>query len=194
MYLFANMENLSEEATFCGGFTYSLKYVQGPMVGQNPENSFSIELANINQHKVVGRPMDLKWIGTHIFVMQGTNGKLNISAKARGNNGFFGNVLSQQLTVEIRDPCLSTVLDPEQIFPQDLVISVPLGERSFEQELFGPKDSVSISYGNGYDLCGDRAFNVYRIDGSPYEQQAKNALNLKKIKSESRPGADLLQL
>ena len=50
---FNNMENLSEGSTFCGGFTYSLDYVSGPLTtGNDALKVYEFVPSSVSMHKV----------------------------------------------------------------------------------------------------------------------------------------------
>ena len=50
---FNNMENLSEGSTFCGGFTYSLDYVSGPLsTGSDALKVYEFVPSSVSMHKV----------------------------------------------------------------------------------------------------------------------------------------------
>ena len=55
--------------------------------------------------------MDKSWIGSHSIVVLGTNGVQDDSPSARGRFGLFESVMSVILEIEVRDPCLSTVIN-----------------------------------------------------------------------------------
>lgn len=98
------------------------------------------------------------WIGTHQFVLQGINGVYNSSSFARGNQGFFGSVTSNLVNITITDPCLKTELNPNGALQIPLRLSIPIGESQIIKQFIGPKDSKSILYGNGFDICGARLY------------------------------------
>ena len=68
------MENTSEGPTFCGGFTYSLVYVTGPLANTNPLSVYNIKPISAGQHEITGTLSGTKWIGRHKIRLQGTLG------------------------------------------------------------------------------------------------------------------------
>jgi len=173
---FRPMENKSEGSSFCGGFTYSLLYVAGGVSNEVALETFKIETeSSETPHllRVTGRPMSTEWIGQHKFVIKGQNGVLDNSTGARGYKGLFDFVLSGELLVEIVDPCLNTKLNSDNSFGVPSTLTVPSGKLLLESVFKGPKDSVSILYGNGFDLCGSRSYKIaYEDDGRPYDGDA----------------------
>ena len=66
-------------------------------------------------------------------------------------------VLSPTLQIEIINPCLRTVVNGDEGFEIEY-IDVPAGKNVLETILAGPRDTTSITYGNGYDRCGDLTY------------------------------------
>ena len=120
------MENESEGDEFCGGFTYELVYESGPLKDATADLSFyDIEANGNSQHLITGTVQLDKWIGTHQFVIRGTNGAYNRSANARGVNGLFNSVDSDPFTIDITNPCQDTILDPNRQLDIPSSLSVP---------------------------------------------------------------------
>ena len=71
--------------------------------------------------------MDRKWLGTHIFVVRGTNGVEDNSAGARGDSGFYESVDSAPLAVTITDPCDYSIVNSVNQFAIGETFEVPLG-------------------------------------------------------------------
>lgn len=59
------MVNLSEGPTFCGGFTYDLIYVSGPLTASVAVQNYQIEQYTATQHRITGIATTDDWIGTH---------------------------------------------------------------------------------------------------------------------------------
>ena len=100
---------------------------------------------------------DRKWIGTHQFRLNSFNGDHRPNSPY-GNQGKFYSAQSEIITVKISDPCIDSKILANEIFPETL--SVRAGSTLEELKLKGPKDSVSIDYGNGYDMCGPLGYQV----------------------------------
>lgn len=62
------------------------------------------------------------------------------------------------MTITIKDPCLKSVISADTGFPD--YIGVPLGEKENSVTLTGPRNSVSLFHGNGYDLCGPLTYEL----------------------------------
>ena len=59
----------------------------------------------------MGTLLSYLWIGTHPLRLKCTNGKPDALSSARGVNGLFKSVYSNQIDVTIRDACLSSVVN-----------------------------------------------------------------------------------
>ena len=55
--------------------------------------------------------------------------------------------------------------------------------------MLGTEDSISIEYGNGYDLCGSRMYEVLTEDGMPY---LSDAFSMLRDDSDDQAGADVI--
>jgi hypothetical protein len=66
-----------------------------------------------------------------------------------------------------------------------------IGETQITKQFIGPKDSISSLYGNGFDLCGARQYQVFGEDGLPYKGDAF-ALSVKAAVFAN--GADIISL
>lgn len=121
------MENTSEGTTFCGGFTYDLSYISGPLMGTRALDIYEISQVSLMLHEITARITNKDWLGVHTIVLRGTNGLLDESANARGNKGLFKTVESDPLTIEILNPCLTTVLNPDSALQFPELLDVPLG-------------------------------------------------------------------
>lgn len=131
--------------------------------------------------------MDKAWIGSHSIVVLGTNGIVDKSPSARGKGGLFESVMSVTLQIEVRDPCLSTVINEDRAFRVPQSFQAPLGQTEYVQNLIGPTDSVSAGFGNGYDLCGPRSYTIYAEDDSLYTE---GIFSVTKSVNQTASGAD----
>lgn len=75
------------------------------------------------------------------------------------------------MTITIKDPCLKSVISADTGFPE--FIGVPVGEKENGVTVTGPRNSVSLFHGNGYDLCG------------PLKYQLLDATNLRPTTSQN---------
>lgn len=105
--------------------------------------------------------------------------------------GLFNSVYSEPLSLKISDPCLGAILNPDRSLRVPLLFTVPLGETQATKQLQGTKDSVSMKYGNGYELCGPRSYQVYTETDEPF---LSDALIMRSGKSGDLSGADLVSL
>ena len=130
--------------------------MDGPLsAGFDPTNDYSVTpVGGADRSSVAATLIDRKWLGTHTLIVRGTNGMEDSSADARGDSGLFASVDSVPLLITITDPCIDSTVNSLNKFEIDEVFRVPLG--SFKKDLAneGPSDSVSLTYGNGYDICG----------------------------------------
>ena len=122
------MKNQSDGPTFCGGFTYNLVYAAGPLSLDTDLPSYAIEPIGVDRHQVRGTATHKKWLGTHRFVLRGTNGSFDSSPQARGVDGLFKSVVSDQIEVKIVDPCIETLLNPNGALQIPTKLNVPPGE------------------------------------------------------------------
>lgn len=70
---------------------------------------------------------------------------------------MFNSVTSEAIEIEIINPCLTSVVNGDQ----DIVIedmTVAPGQTLLELLSDGPTDSASVTYGNGYDKCGNLTY------------------------------------
>jgi hypothetical protein len=155
---FTDMTNTSH-GTACGGYTYEVEYLStGPLYsGSEPDLSlYSIAAGPA----VVGTVSNTGWSpDTHPMHLKCTNGVYDASLMARGVNGLFTSVYSSQIDVTIIDPCLTSVVNGDNAIGH-IQLSVASGLSYEDIALSGPTDSASVTYGNGYDICGDLEYNL----------------------------------
>lgn len=100
---------------------------------------------------------DFSWLGTHKVLIRATNGRENLAVGARGDKGLYRTVDSEVLEIEIINPCLTSIVNFDQNLElEDL--AVPNGQKVVELISNGPTDSASVTYGNGYDKCGNLTY------------------------------------
>ena len=106
---------------------------------------------------MVGAVQDFSWLGTHSIVIKSTNGKVDLSPEARGDKGLFISVVSEIIEIEIVNPCLTSIVNEDQnVVLEDMMVAN--GKILYELSLDGPTDSASVTYGNGYDKCGNLTY------------------------------------
>lgn len=70
------------------------------------------------------------------------------------------------MTLIILDPCINSVVDPNNELVFETPFEVSQGSDFKVETYSGPKDSESILNGNGYDQCGPLRYDVTFVDGS----------------------------
>ena len=134
----------------CGGYKHTLEYISGPMSKKASAflNMYKISLLSNGDFVMKGMAKSPELVGVHTIRIKGTNG-------AR----YEYKSVSTDFLVVILDPCYSSVLNSDEQFQvRDLII--PKGETYRQQVFSGPTDSVSLKYGNGYDMCGPRSYTI----------------------------------
>ena len=58
----------------------------------------------------------------------------------------------------VTDPCISSLIQVSELLPESM--SVRPGRTSEELIVTGPTNSVSVEYGNGYNMCGPLGYEV----------------------------------
>ena len=187
---------MSEGPTFCGGFTYSLVYVSGPLSQEDLVSVYEIAPAGAGQHVIRGEIKDERWFGPHVIRIRGTNGvapsrrlRELTGASTRGNNGLFNSIFSDPMTIEIENPCLDAVLNPNRNLGVPQALTVPVGDTEATWQILGTEDSISVAFGNGYNLCGNRVYEVLTPDGRPY---LSDSFSMVIESSDASEGADLI--
>ena len=159
--------------TGCGGYTYELIYEDGPLLGTGIDHTSTYTLTNnpdlTNDEKLSGEPLTQDWLdslfveGTHTFSLNCTNGMADYSANARGIDGLFHSVMSDQFQITIINPCVYSIVNHDQVYwgasPPEL--TVPVGDTVLTSSTYsGPKDWMSTVFGNGYDRCLHRVYTI----------------------------------
>lgn len=128
-------------------------------------------LYTLNSGEITGTISDRIWIGTHTFIIKGTNGEEGSSLSPRGNDGLFDSLDSVPISVTIVDPCSRSIVDFNDdfdgIFPRP--VKVPVGQ-SIELAIFdGPTDSMSDELASsGFDLCGPLLYELTDKNGNEF--------------------------
>ena len=66
------------------------------------------------------------------------------------------------MELTVVDPCLNSIVN-DDLGITEYLVSVSQGLDEEDVLLSGPTDSISVYYGNGYDICGDL---TYTLDGT----------------------------
>lgn len=153
----------TSQGLLCGGYTHEIIYVSGSVFDATlaPINAdlspYTLTETSGTRMEITGTLNVFDWLGVHKIIIKATNGKLDTSATARGNQGFFNSVFSPELSLEIVNPCLRSVVNGDGGL-EISEISVPPGKTLVDLILAGPTDSASVTYGNGYDKCGELTY------------------------------------
>lgn len=75
------MDNLSHDQKFCGGFSYELSYISGPLSSSQANSIYQINKVN---NEITGIVSLNPWIGDHKIALRGINGVYDSSTNARG--------------------------------------------------------------------------------------------------------------
>ena len=133
---------------YCNGFTYEFIYTSGPFEDDPPDldDYFTInDPADGSEVTVDSRVHDLTWLGTHSFIIRGTNG------------GSYESIDSDEFTITWIDPCLTTTVIDRTI--EDMSTTVK-SYVNVTQVYLDFQDQVTVDWGSyyGYDdgigLCG----------------------------------------
>ena len=160
-----------EMGTTCGGYTYELEYVSGPLDGTGIDHNSIYTLVETagagSALSLTGTPSTREWTGDHTFKIKCTNG--HSSNAPAGNSGLYSSVYSNDFTVTILNPCDTTVIN------SDLSLTIPTLEADIDSTelvsaiFIGTTDSQSLVYGNGYDICGTRSYKILDKDENVYD-------------------------
>lgn len=150
-----------EDGISCGGFTYELEYVSGPLTNTGIDYTTVYSMTEISGSGtdlvISGTPVDRLWLGTHTFRILCHNGSSGNIPNNSGDptTGFYNNVYSDDFRVQIVDPCISSVVNHDNgvILQQTYDVSEDLNDIVISPIYSGPEDSAAYDYGNGYNLC-----------------------------------------
>lgn len=98
-----------DQGTACGGYTYEVEY--GPSGSlSNPDLShYSVA----NSLAIEGTANTVEWIGTHYLRLKCINGQYDASPTARGVNGLFTHVYSNEIELNFSHPCANSVVNQD---------------------------------------------------------------------------------
>ena len=103
-----------EAGTGCGGFTYELEYLSGPLtaLGIDPLTVYTLTETGGSGGPIdmVGTAPNWDWIGDHTYRIKCTNGHSSNSPYGDGT-GLYNSVYSNDFVVTIVDPCMTAVVN-----------------------------------------------------------------------------------
>ena len=98
----------------CGGFTYELEYVSGPLIaaGIDPNTIYTLVESGGSGGPLdlTGTPIDRQWLGDHTYRIKCSNGNV-ANAPAGDGTGIYNSVYSNDFVVRVIDPCLISVVN-----------------------------------------------------------------------------------
>ena len=105
-----------------------------------------------------GQVIEKLWVGTHSFQVKSRLGVFDAESE-RGDQGLFGSVDSEILTITILDPCEQAIVNSDgSIAFEDLI--APNGVETFKSEVYNrPVNSVELANGEFAD-CGNYFFTI----------------------------------
>ena len=77
---------------------------------------------------------------------------------------MYKSVYSKEVKLTILDPCRNSTVN-EDLGLNITDMAVPDGKDKLRNIYLGPKNSVSVIYGNGYDRCGPLKYSLLSLDG-----------------------------
>lgn len=156
----------------CNGLTYDLTYLSGPLIDAGISHTSVYTLTPDPATKTImldGTPVDMAWLGLHTYQLKSTNGQF-VAGSNRGQQGLYNSEVST-FTVTILDPCVNSIVNElEGIWIGDIKMpsnswsmgpKIKMGhiDGSGSEALYttpvldGPKDSVAVRLGDGYNRC-----------------------------------------
>jgi hypothetical protein len=104
-----------------------------------------------------GTLMDLGWSGEHTLLLKCNLGTevSRFAHDARGDNGLFGTVYSEPIKLMLSNPCESATVNASGAWSIPDTFAVPEGVDNYTEEFDGPSDTISITFMEGFGLCGD---------------------------------------
>ena len=151
-------------------------YIAGPkldtaFVPANADLSpFVLAEVDSTRVEMLGAVQDFSWLGSHQILIKSTNGVLDTAADARGVDGLYRSVLSDPILIMIINPCLTSVVNGDEgIVIENL--SVKINKSVLNVNYTGPTDSASVTYGNGYDKCGNLTYSWLNLTSLPFENE-----------------------
>jgi len=141
---------------YCFGFTYELIYVDGPFAADpHPSGDASLVGPDLTLTytqtglQYTGTPVTFNWLGTHKYLIRGTNG----NTATAGNRRLYNSIDSNEFEIVIINPCLTSTVSAQPV--SDYLTTVLAGVPTtwlYDEAT----DSASTTYGDGYDRCGAR--------------------------------------
>ena len=107
------------------------------------------------------------WLGIHNLRIKSTLGSYNSTLTAKGVNGMYESVNSKTVKLTILDPCRNSTVNGD-LGLNITNMAVPEGTNKLMDVYLGPKNSISVIYGNGYDRCGPLKYSFLSLDGKQF--------------------------
>lgn len=78
---------------------------------------------------------------------------------------MYKSAYSKEVRLTILDPCRNSTVN-EDLGLKITDMAVPEGKNLIKEIYGGPTNSMSVTYGNGYDRCGPLKYSFLSLDGS----------------------------
>ena len=153
--------------TDCGGFTYTLEYLSGPLKDDSEPQGADLSFYTDIGRTITGTMGYIQMVGAHEMRLKCTLGDSNNNAmKDRGRDGLFESVYSDNITVTVINPCETSIVSSMRVQS----MTMPKGQTLLTAEYGGPSDSASLLYGNGYDKCGPIKYMITDPQGFEFSR------------------------
>ena len=149
-----------------------LEYIDGPAFDQNigtPDllHYVYVPSKDFNKVAIEGTVNLQSWLGIHTLRIKSTLGSYNSSPTAKGVNGMYKSVNSKEVKLTILEPCRNSTVNGD-LGLNITNMAVPEGKNKLMDVYLGPKNSISVIYGNGYDRCGPLKYSFLSLDGKQF--------------------------
>ena len=81
---------------------------------------------------------------------------------------MYKSVYSKEVKLTILDPCRNSTVNAD-LGLKIIDMDVPEGRGLLKDTYVGPKNSMSVIYGNGYDRCGPLKYSFLTLDGNKFD-------------------------
>ena len=89
----------------CGGFTYELEYISGPLIALGVNHMSVYALSDSGSAvTITGTPISKSWLGEHLMRLKSTNGQ-------SGGTGLYNSAYSNSFRVKIVDACERSIVN-----------------------------------------------------------------------------------
>ena len=90
----------------CGGFTYELEYISGPLIALGIDHMSVYALSDSGSAvTITGTPISKSWLGVHMLRLKSTNGQ-------SGGTSLYNSAYSNSFQVKIVDACERSIVNP----------------------------------------------------------------------------------